>query len=241
MPLPIRRICSGFFKRMEYVKEAVSLIFSGDAELWQIIGTTLLMSVFSTGISALLGIPLGVMIGKNRFRGKGLLLRLTNTLMGLPPVVAGLLVFMLFRGVGPFGSWHLMFSVPIMVIAQVLLITPVVTGLSAAAAGERGAMIAETAKGMGLSAVRQTALLVRECAPQFVSITLMGFGRSIAEVGAVSLVGGNIQFKTRVMTTAILLESNKGNFQKALALGIILMLLSLLVNIPAYRAQERMK
>ena len=226
---------------MEFIGQALRLIASGDKELFQIIGTTLTMSVFSTGISALLGIPFGVLIGKNRFRGKGLLLRVTNTLMALPPVVAGLIVFMLFRGVGPFGSLHLMFSVPVMVIAQVLLITPVVTGLSAAAAGERSALILETARGIGLSGIKQTALLIRECAPQFISIALMGFGRSIAEVGAVSLVGGNIQYKTRVMTTAILLESNKGNFNKAFALGIILMLISLLVNIPAYSIQERMK
>ena len=226
---------------MEYVKEALSLILSGDTELWQIIGTTLTMSVFSTSISALIGIPLGVLIGRSRFRGKSLILRLTNTLMALPPVVAGLIVFMLFRGVGPFGSLHLMFSVPIMVIAQVLLITPVVTGLSAAAAGERSALLLETAKGLGLSGPKQIGLLIRECAPQFMSIALMGFGRSIAEVGAVSLVGGNIQFKTRVMTTAILLESNKGNFNKAFALGIILMLISLLVNIPAYSVQEKIK
>lgn len=226
---------------MEYISQALRLIFSGDKELFQIIGTTLTMSVFSTGISALLGIPFGVLIGKNRFRGKGAILRVTNTLMALPPVVAGLIVFMLFRGVGPFGSMHLMFSVPVMVIAQVLLITPVVTGLSAAAAGERSALILETARGMGLSGAKQVGLLIRECAPQFLSITLMGFGRSIAEVGAVSLVGGNIQYKTRVMTTAILLESNKGNFNKAFALGIILMLISLIVNIPAYSIGEKMK
>ena len=224
---------------MEYIKEALALIFSGDKELLQIIGTTLTMSVFSTSVSALLGIPLGVLIGKNRFPGKSVLLRITNTMMALPPVVAGLVVFMLFRGVGPFGSLHLMFSVRIMVIAQVLLITPVVTGLSAAAAGERGALITETARGLGLSGAKQVGLLIGECAPQFISITLMGFGRSIAEVGAVSLVGGNIQFKTRVMTTAILLETNKGDFTKALALGIILMLISLLVNIPAYTVQEK--
>ena len=241
MPLPIRRICSGFFYTMEYFKEAFALIAGGDTELWQIIGTTLLMSVFSTGISTLIGIPLGVLIGGNRFVGKSVLLRVTNTMMGLPPVVAGLIVFMLFRGVGPFGGLHLMFSVPIMVIAQVLLITPVVTGLSASTAGEKSKLILETAKGLHLSPGKRLRLLIKECAPQFVSITLMGFGRSIAEVGAVSLVGGNIQFKTRVMTTAILLEANKGDFRKALALGMILMLISLIANIPAYRIQEKMK
>lgn len=226
---------------MDYLKEAFVLIFSGDKELFQIICTTLVMSVCSTGISALLGIPLGVLIGKKQFRGKSIILRVTNTLMGLPPVLAGLIVFMLFRSIGPFGRLHLMFSVPVMVAAQVLLITPVVTGLSAAAAGERSSLLSETARGMGVGPWGQMKLLLRECAPQFVSIVLMGFGRSIAEVGAVSLVGGNIQFKTRVMTTAILLESNKGNFEKAFALGVILMLLSLAVNIPAYRAQEKMK
>ena len=226
---------------MDYIKEAVGLILSGDRELFGIIGTTLLMSLFSTGISASIGIPLGVVIGGNRFIGKSAILRITNTLMGLPPVVAGLIVFLLFRSVGPFGQLHLMFSVPIMVIAQVLLITPVVTGLSASAAGDKSKQIIETARGLHLTKAKQLRLLIGECAPQFVSIILMGFGRSIAEVGAVSLVGGNIQFKTRVMTTAILLEANKGNFDKALALGIILMLISLIANIPAYSLQEKMK
>ena len=226
---------------MEYVKEAFSLIFGGDAELMQIIGTTLVMSLCSTAVSALLGVPLGVAIGRREFRGKSVLLRLVNTLMGLPPVLAGLVVFMLFRSIGPFGRLRLMFSVPVMVIAQVLLITPVVTGLSAAAAEERAVLLNETAAGLGLPRARRTLLLMRECAGQFVSVALMGFGRSIAEVGAVSLVGGNIRFKTRVMTTAILLEANKGDFTKALALGIVLMLLALLVNVPAYTLREKLK
>ena len=217
------------------------LLLHPDAELMQIIGTTLTMSFFSTSISCILGMPLGVLLGKRRFIGRSLLLRIVNTLMGLPPVVAGLIVFMLFRGVGPFGGLHLMFSVPIMVIAQILLITPVVTGLSASTAGEKSKLISETAKGLRLPPGKRLRLLIRECAPQFVSITLMGFGRSIAEVGAVSLVGGNIQFKTRVMTTAILLEANKGDFRKALALGMILMIISLIANIPAYSMQEKMK
>lgn len=226
---------------MDYLKEAVALIFSGDSELIKIIYTTLIMSVFSTGISALLGIPLGVFIGKSSFRGKSIILQLTNTLMGLPPVLAGLIVFMLFRSVGPFGRLHLMFSLPVMVIAQVLLITPVIAGLSASAAESRALLLKETVMGLGISKSRQNLLLLRECMGQNISIILMGFGRSIAEVGAVSLVGGNIQFKTRVMTTAILLEANKGDFEKALALGILLMLISLLVNIPAFILREKLK
>lgn len=226
---------------MEYFSKAFELIISGDKELLQIITTTLIMSFFSTGISSLIGIPLGVIIGKGNFKGKGILMKIISTLMGLPPVVAGLIVFMLFRSIGPFGIFHLMFTVEIMVIAQVTLITPVVTGLAASAAGEKSQRLVETANGMGLSKPKQISLLIRECSAQFVSIILMAFGRSIAEVGAVSLVGGNIQFKTRVMTTAILLESNKGNFEKALALGIILMLISLVVNVIAHTLQEKMQ
>ncbi len=226
---------------MDYLKEAAALIFGGDREIWQIIGVTLTMSLFSTGISALIGVPAGVLLGKRDFRGKGLLLRAANTLMGLPPVLAGLIVFMLFRAVGPFGRLRLMFSLPVMVIAQVLLITPVTLSLSAAAAEARAGTLRETADGLGISPLRQNLLLLRECAGELVSVVLMGFGRSIAEVGAVSLVGGNIQFKTRVMTTAILLEANKGDFEKALALGLLLMLLSLLVNIPAYTLREKLK
>ena len=217
------------------------MIFGGDEELRQIILTTLVMSFFSTGISAILGIPLGTALGRSKFRGKGIIMRILNTLMSLPPVVAGLAVFMIFRSTGPLGYMHLMFSVAIMVIAQVVLITPVICGLSAAAAEEKAALLTETAVGMGLSKAKQTRLLIKECAGQFVSVILMGFGRSIAEVGAVSMVGGNIQFKTRVMTTAIMLETNKGEFEKALALGIILLFISFAVNIAAYTLKEKIK
>lgn len=215
---------------MELLKQAAELVISGDKELFGIIGTTLLMAFFSTGISSLLGIPLGTFIGRADFRGKNILLKVLSTLMSLPPVVAGLIVFMLFRSVGPLGSFRLMFTVPIMVIAQVVLITPVITYLSASSVGEKSAALTETAKGIGLSGAKQLCLLISEFSGQLAGIVLMGFGRSIAEVGAVSLVGGNIQFKTRVMTTAILLEANKGNFQKALALGILLMAISFIVN-----------
>ncbi len=226
---------------MEVLKQAVALILGGDRELWQIIGTTLVMSLFSTGASVLIGVPAGMLIGQKRFRGKGLILRITNTLMGLPPVLAGLIVFMLFRSVGPFGRLHLMFSLPVMVIAQVLLISPVITGLSAAAAEEKATALMQTAAGLGIPPFRRVMLLLRECTGQLVSVALMGFGRSIAEVGPVSLAGGEIQFKTRVMTAAILLEANRGDFEKALALGILLLLLALLVNIPAYSLRERLK
>ena len=222
---------------MDVIREAFRLILSGDAELLQIIRTTLIMSLFSTGISALIGLPFGVFLGRSSFRGKGALI--TNTLMSLPPVVAGLVVFLLFRSIGPFGSLHLMFTVQVMVIAQVILITPIMTGLAASIAGGKAPMLTETARGLHLSRAKQDGLLFRECSVEFISVILLGFGRSIAEVGAVSLVGGNIQFKTRVMTTAILLETNKGNFNTAVAIGIVLLLLSLVVNSIAGSIQER--
>lgn len=218
---------------MDYIRQAVNLLLSGDKELFQIIGTTLLLSFFSTGISTLIGVPLGIAIGRHEFRFKSFIMKILNTLMALPPVVAGLLVFILFRSVGPFGSLHILFSVPAMVIAQVVLITPAVMSLSASSIGENSKELTETAKGIGLPFSKQIKLLISEFSSASLSVVLMGFGRSVAEVGAVSLVGGNIQFKTRVMTTAILLEANKGDFSKAVALGIILMLISLIVNFAA--------
>lgn len=226
---------------MEYIKQAFQLLISGDGELIEIILTTLLMAFFSTGVSSLIGIPLGAFIGSHHFKGKKTILKILNTLMSLPPVVAGLIVFMLFRSVGPLGSFRIMFTVRIMIIAQVVLITPVIASLSAAAVGEKIGSLTETAKGIGLSPSKQLRLIISEFSSQFISIILMGFGRSIAEVGAVSLVGGNIQFKTRVMTTAILLEANRGDFRKALALGIILMLISLIVNFAAGSFGEKKK
>ncbi len=226
---------------MEYFKKAFDLILHDNAELFQIIGTTMTMSFFSTAVSSLLGIVLGICLGRTGIKGKGIIMRILNTLMSLPPVVAGLVVFMLFRSVGPFGSFHLMFSVKIMIIAQILLITPVICCLTASATEEKSKLISETARGLGLPWHKEMTLLFKECAGQLVSIVLMGFGRSIAEVGAVSMVGGNIQFKTRVMTTAIMLETNRGDFEKALALGIILLCISLLVNSVAYGIKEKMK
>lgn len=234
--------CGGTVYNMtEYIKEAFSLLLSGDSELWFIIKVTLQMSFFSTAISSLIGLPLGTVLGRVDFKGKGLILRILNTLMGLPPVVAGLVVFLILSRSGPLGSLKLLFSVAAMTIAQVVLITPLITGMSAAASSEKAPQLAETAKGLKIGKGKEIMLLMLESRPQFVSIILLGFGRAIAEVGAVSLVGGNIQFKTRVMTTAIMLETNKGNFRFAIALGIVLLTISFIVNSIAYTAGEKRK
>lgn len=215
---------------MESIKQAFNLLFSLDKELLQIIGVTLRMSFFSTTISCLIGLPLGALIGTHKFKGKSFVKKLIHTLMGLPPVVAGLLVYTLFTHYGPFGNLNLLFTVKVMVIAQVLLIIPVVIGLSASFIESTSKPVIETAKGIGLSKGKIIGLCISEGRSSLFSVVLNAFGRSIAEVGAVSIVGGNIQWKTRVMTTAIMLETNKGKFSFALALGIILLIIAFTVN-----------
>lgn len=218
---------------MNNFSEALDLLLSMDKELIQIIGVTLRMSFFSTLISCLIGLPLGVLIEKKHFRGRHLVKRTISTFMGLPPVVAGLMVYMLFTKYGPFGFMGLLFTVEVMVIAQVMLITPVVICLTSSVVSVTGEALSETARGLSLSKGRTILLFIVHNRRALISVVLTAFGRSIAEVGAVSLVGGNIQWKTRVMTTAILLETNKGKFTFALALGIILLFISFAVNFSA--------
>lgn len=218
--------------------QVLNLIFGEDPELRQIIAVTLQMSLMSTGISTLIGVPLGLAIGSRDFRGKRLVLRITSTLQGLPPVVAGLIVFLLLSRSGPLGSLKLLYTVGAMVIAQVVLITPIITGLSAAVVSARAPQIIETASGMGIKKIRQLLYILYESRAGILSVVLSGFGRAIAEVGAVQLVGGNVQFKTRVMTTAIMLETNMGHFDFAIALGLVLLILSFIVNSAARRIEE---
>lgn len=222
----------------EHILDALALLCSNDSELREIIYVTLRMSFYSTFIASILGIPIGILIGANDFFGKKFVRRICNTLMGMPPVVGGLIVFLLLSRSGPLGEYKLLYSVKAMVIAQVLLITPIVISLTIPIVGNIASSIQETAKGIALSHAKKYCLLFYECRKTLVSVVLSAFGRSIAEVGAVSLVGGNIQFKTRVMTTAIMLETNRGNFQFAIALGIVLLLISFVINSIAAFLQE---
>lgn len=223
---------------MNELVQAFSLMLTPGSELSQIVLLTLQMSAFSTVISTVIGVPLGVCVGLYRFPGKRLLMRILNTLMGLPPVLAGLIVFFILSRSGPLGSLKLLYTLPAMVTAQVLLITPVVCGLSATAIAGVAPLVHETAHGMGLSKRRELLCLLYECRSQLLSIVFVAFGRSIGEVGAVTLVGGNVQFKTRVMTTAIMLETNMGHFEYAVALGIVLLVVSFIVNSIALTLQE---
>lgn len=204
-----------------------------DREILQIIGVTLRMSFFSTTISCLVGMPVGVLLTSTSFRGKRTVKKLINTLMGLPPVVAGLIVYMLFTKYGIFGQLGLLFTVEVMVIAQCLLITPVVISLTSGVCSVNSKNLIETAKGLRIGKVKTMRLFLSQNRTSLLSVVLTAFGRSIAEVGAVSIVGGNIQWKTRVMTTAIMLETNKGKFTFALALGMVLLCISFAVNMLA--------
>lgn len=214
-------------------------MFTPGSELSQIILLTLEMAAFSTIISTVIGVPLGVIVGLYRFPGKRILMRILNTLMGLPPVLAGLIVFFILSRSGPLGSLRLLYTLQAMVCAQVLLITPIVCGLSATAISGVANRVHETSHGMGLSKRRELACLLYECRSQLSSILFVAFGRSIGEVGAVMLVGGNVQFKTRVMTTAIMLETNMGHFEYAIALGVALLVVSFAIGSIALSFQER--
>jgi len=220
--------------------KAIALILSGNAELLHILGVTAEMSLQSSLFSLFLGVPLGIWLGACRFRGRGVLLVVNRTLMGMPPVVCGLLFYMLFSGVGPFRHLKLLFTVKIMIMAQVVLITPIVIGSMETYVSGIAPAIRETARGLRLNGGKTFFLLVNECVYPIISAYLLAFARAIAEVGAVSMVGGAIAWKTNVMTTAIMQHTNQGNFSLGIALGIILVSISLLVNIGISLLQRRL-
>ncbi len=220
--------------------KALELIMSGSRELNNILAVTARMSLSSSLIALLIGVPLGIWLGSCRFKGRGVLLVGFRTLMGLPPVVCGLLFYMLFSGVGPLRHLRLLFTVKAMIIAQVVLITPIVVCNMEAYVSGIAADVRETAKGLGLGGIKTFLLLANECSYQIISAYLLAFSRAIAEVGAVSMVGGAISWKTMVMTTAIMQYTNRGDFTLAVALGIILLSLSLMVNIAISLMQRRL-
>ncbi len=222
------------------VRKAIALILSGDRELGNILLVTAKTSLSSSLIALLLGVPLGIWLGSGRFRGRQALVVLNRTLMGMPPVVCGLFLYLLFSGVGPFGRMKLLFTVPIMVLAQVLLITPLVVGNLETYVSGVAPAVRETALGLRLGEGKTFLLLANECVYSIFSTYLLAFSRAIAEVGAVSMVGGAIAWKTNVMTTAIMQYTNRGNFSLGIALGLILMTVSLLVNILVSLLQRRL-
>ena len=222
------------------VIKAIQLILSMDAELLDILGVTAEMSLQSSVLALLIGLPIGIWLGACKFPGRNVLLVANRTLMGMPPVVCGLIFYMLFSGVGPLRHMKLLFTVEIMVLAQIVLITPIVVGTMETYVSGIAPMVRETAKGLGLGGFKTFLLLCNECVYPIISAYLLAFSRSIAEVGAVSMVGGAISWKTNVMTTAIMQHTSRGNFTLGVALGLILLTLSLIINIVISLLQRRL-
>ena len=220
--------------------KAIALIVSRDAELLNILSVTAKMSLQSSVLALLIGLPIGIWLGACRFPGRNVLLIANRTLQGMPPVVCGLLFYMLFSGVGPLRHLRLLFTVDIMILAQIVLITPIVVGNMETYVSGVAPAVRETARGLGLNGFKTFRLLCNECVYQIISAYLLAFARSIAEVGAVSMVGGAIAWKTNVMTTAIMQYTNRGNFSLGIALGMILLTISLIVNIVISLLQRRL-
>ena len=221
------------------LQQALELIISGDPTLLQIIGVTLRMSLTSSLVALLMGVPLGVALANSKSLFGRILIVLNRTMMGLPPVVCGLLCYLMFCGVGPLRHLQLLYTVEGMIIAQIILITPMVAGNIEAYARNVVGPVRETAGGLGLSAARTMMLIVSECRYQVFLIYILALGRGLAEVGAVSMVGGAIAFKTNVMTTAIMMYTNRGDFKIAIALGVILVGIFLIMNIIVHIVQVK--
>jgi len=209
---------------------AVQLVLAGDADLLEIVGLSLRVSLSATALACLIGLPLGALIAIARFPGRGGLLVLVNALMGLPPVVVGLLVYMHLSRSGPLGFLGLLYTPTAMIVAQTILITPIVTALTRQVIEDLHGEYAEQFRSFCLTRRQTVAALLWDGRYALLTVALAGFGRAIAEVGAVIIVGGNIDHLTRVMTTAIALETSKGDLAMALALGLVLMVLALGVN-----------
>lgn len=208
----------------------IAYLVSMRAEIGQIVGLSLTVSGTATLLASLVGIPLGAYVGMNEFAGRRLLLRVIYTLMALPPVLAGLLVFLLLSRSGPLGRWGLLFTPAAMIAAQFLLVTPIVTGLTAAAVASKERVIHDLALSLGAARSQAAWAVISEARTAIMAAVLTGFGRAFAEVGAVMLVGGNIRHYTRVLTTAIVQLTRQGEITLAVSLGVILLLISFVVS-----------
>ena len=214
----------------EAFRVALALVLSGDADLMEIVGLSLQVSLTATGISLLIGLPLGALLAVTLFPGRNAVLVVVNALMGLPPVVVGLLVYLHLSRAGPLGFLGLLYTPTAMIIAQTILITPIVVALSRQVLEDLHAEYAEQFRSLCLRPGQAIAALIWDGRYSLLTVALAGFGRAVAEVGAVIVVGGNIDHLTRVMTTAIALETSKGDLPLALGLGLVLMALALVVN-----------
>ena len=217
---------------------AVSLILSGDPTLTQIISLSLRVSLSAVLIACLIGLPLGAGLALVRFRGRSGVIVTFNALMGLPPVVAGLLIYLLLSRSGPLGSWQLLFTPSAMIAAQMVLILPIVVSLPRSMIEDLWTEYEEQLRSLGSTRLRAVPTLLWDGRINLLTGVLAGFGRASAEVGAVLIVGGNIAGHTRTMTTAITLETNRGNLGMAVALGLILLTITFSLNGMAYAVAQ---
>jgi tungstate transport system permease protein len=224
---------------MEGFLKAFSLIYNLDQELLGIILLSLKVSGTALIISSIIGVPAGSVIGLKKFPGRGFIITLLNTFMGLPPVVVGLFVYLLLSRSGPLGFMGLLYTPSAMVAAQTILALPIVASLCHSAIVTVDPIIGQAAITLGATPYQKAITIIKEARYGILSSIIAGFGRAMAEVGAILIVGGNIAGYTRVMTTTIALETDKGNFELALALGVILLIISLLINIALHLIQRK--
>lgn len=221
--------------------EAFRLLLSGDAELYQIIARTLAISTAATSLAMLAGIPLGYALARGRFPGRTMLLSAVNTGMGMPPVVVGLLVWLLLTRSGPLGSLGLIYTKEAMVLAQFVIATPLVIGFTAASVQSLPAELPDLLYMLGAGRLRRLWIIAREAQLGLLAAIMAGFGAVISEVGASMTVGGNLRGSTRVLTTAIVTETGRGNLPVALALGLLLLALAFGVNVLLTVIQQRQR
>jgi tungstate transport system permease protein len=213
-----------------------------DAISYDVVQVTILslyVSGSATILGSLIGVPLGALIGLKEFGGKGLLKTITYTMYGFPPVISGLFIYYLFSRGGPLGSFGILFTPTAMILAQTLLVVPLVTGITISAVSEVDKNIKNTILSLGASNRQATFTIIREAWVGVVTAVMIGFGRAIAEVGAAYMVGGNIEGKTRVLTTAIMLETRMGHFEYAVGLGVVLLIVACGVFLFMRWIQER--
>jgi tungstate transport system permease protein len=218
--------------------EAAALVSTGNAELVHIVLLSVAVSVSAVAIGATLGLPLGAALAVSRFPGRKSLIVVLNALLGLPSVVVGLVVYLLLSRAGPLGPLGILFTPPAMVVAQMVLVVPIVAALTRQAAEDAWSEYREQLQSLGVRGFRAALTLLYDLRFSLVTILLAAFGRAIAEVGAVMIVGGNIDGVTRVMTTAIALETSKGDLPLALGLGMVLLVIVLVLNSTAYVLKE---
>lgn len=210
--------------------EAGALLASLDADFLEIVGLSLRVSLSAVVIACLIGFPLGAAVALYRFPGRSVVSLLLNTFMGLPPVVVGLIVFLMLSRSGPLGVLGLLFTPTAMIIAQAILVTPIVAALTRQIVEDLWREYSDHLRSLNAGPLDRLGTLIYDARFSLATVVLAGFGRAIAEVGAVMIVGGNIDHATRVMTTAIALETSKGNLATALGLGIVLLVIALSVN-----------